>query len=195
MSSSPQISSTLDQFIPDPAVRGRHSTIVRAPAAFTLRTAFEFDMRSVPLVRAIFWLRAKILGAKGTGSSWSCGFREEMQRLGWGILVEEEGRWLVAGAVCQPWIADVVFTPIPAAEFAAFAEPDRVKIVWTLEAEALDETRCRFSTETRAVGTDPKARTKFRSYWRRFGIGIVAIRLLLMPAIRREAERRFRRAL
>ena len=35
-----------------------------APAALVLETARTFDLRSTPLVRAIFWLRARILGAK-----------------------------------------------------------------------------------------------------------------------------------
>ncbi len=38
--------------------------------------------------------------------------------------------------------------------------------------------------------TDDAARKKFRRYWRVFGMGIVLIRWLLLPALRREAERR-----
>jgi hypothetical protein len=42
------------------------------------------------------------------------------------------------------------------------------------------------------VATDAEARRKFRNYWRKFGRGIVLIRWLVLPAIRREAERRYR---
>ena len=70
-------------------------------------------------------------------------------------------------------------------------ESDRVKIAWTLEAEPLGAELTRFTTETRAVATDESARNKCRRYWRLFGIGIVGIRWLLLPAIRREAERRW----
>jgi hypothetical protein len=42
------------------------------------------------------------------------------------------------------------------------------------------------------VATDAQARKKFLRYWRRFKIGIVTIWRLLLPAIRREAERRWR---
>jgi hypothetical protein len=41
------------------------------------------------------------------------------------------------------------------------------------------------------VATDAGARLKFRRYWRWARFGIVAIRLLLLPAIRRAAERRW----
>lgn len=188
----PSIAPLLDQFIPAATVGGRHQTVVRAPAATVFETARRFDLRKVPSVRAIFWLRARILGARSGARDWSRGFVDEMVSLGWGVLEEMPGRWLVAGAVCQPWRADVVFTPVPADRFAAFAEPGFVKIVWTLEVEPLGQEKARFSTETRAAGTDAQAQATFRHYWRRFGIGIIAIRLLLLPAIRREAERRWK---
>lgn len=186
------VSGILDGFIPDPAMRHRHETVVRAPAALALETARNFDLRSAPLVRGIFRLRAMILGAKRPGTDWSRGFVEEMLHMGWGVLAEEKGRWFVAGAVCQPWLADVVMTPIPSGRFAAYSEPGQVKIIWTLEADPLDDVRCRFSTETRAVGTDADAKARFRSYYRRFGVGMVLVRWLLLPALRREAERRWR---
>ena len=46
------------------------------------------------------------------------------------------------------------------------------------------------ATETRAVATDEASRGKFRRYWRFAGPGILLIRKLLLPAVRREAERR-----
>jgi GTP cyclohydrolase II len=67
-----------------------------------------------------------------------------------------------------------------------------VKVLWTLEAEPLHEARSRFATETRAVGTDAQAQAKFRDYWRRFGGGAMVIRWLLLTAVRRTAERRWR---
>ena len=65
-----------------------------------------------------------------------------------------------------------------------------MKIVWTLEAEPLAPTLTRFRTETRAVATDAAAQKRFLRYWRWAGVGIVLIRWLLVPALRREAERR-----
>ena len=186
------ISDLLDTLIPNPAMRHRHQTVVRAPAALTLETARTFDLRSSPLVRAIFRLRAMILGAKSPGTDWSRGFVEVLLQMGWGILAEEKDRWLVAGTVCQPWLADVFMSPIPPDRFAGFSEPGQVKIIWTMEADPLDDARCRFSTETRAVGTDAEAQTRFRRYYRRFGVGMVLVRWLLLPAVRREAERRWR---
>ncbi len=181
----------LDRFIRHPDVRERHETIVRAPAAFVLDVARRFDMQSVPIVRGIFRWRARLLGARVRASGPTNLDSAALLRMGWGVLAEDPGRFLAAGAVCQPWKANVKFCPIRPARFAAYAEPDRVKIVWTLEAQPLGSTLTRLATETRVAATDEGARARFRRYWRVFGIGILGIRWLLLPAIRREAERRW----
>jgi hypothetical protein len=85
----------------------------------------------------------------------------------------------------------VTFSPLAPAEFAAYANPGQVKIAWTLEADALGPALTRFAQETRVVATDEHARTQFRRYWRWARFGIIAIRLLMIPALRREAERRW----
>ena len=172
----------------------RHETIVRAPAALVFDVAQHFDMQSIPIVRAIFRLRALLLRSHSPGA-WrgGPGLVAETAAMGWGTLVSEPGRLFIAGAVTQPWMADVTFTPVPPDLFAAYAQPDMVKIVWTLEVEALGPALTRFRTETRVTATDEGARRKFRRYWRIFGIGILMIRWLLIPAVRREAERRRRR--
>lgn len=179
----------LDPFIPQPDVRERREIVIDAPAAEVFEAASHFDIQSLALVRAIFWLRAKMLGAKIVERP-SRGLIADMLSMGWERLAEAPGRYFVGGAACRPWKADVTFQPISAGEFASFAEPDAVKIAWTLEAEPLGPMRTRLSTETRVVATDDVARAKFRWYWRKFGIGIVLIRMLLLRAVRREAEAR-----
>jgi hypothetical protein len=96
------------------------------------------------------------------------------------------------GAVTQPWCANVVFRPLPPDAFIAFHEPDYVKIVWTLRADATGPHESIFRTETRVVTTDAAARAKFRWYWARFSPGISLIRWLSLGPTRRDAERRAR---
>jgi hypothetical protein len=86
-----------------------------------------------------------------------------------------------------------VFTPIPPKEFLAYSEPDRVKIVWTLEAVPIEPMLTLFRTETRVVATDAAAREKFLRYWRFAKIGILMIRWLHLPALRKAAERNYRK--
>ena len=183
------MSESIDAFIPAGEVRERHETLVHAPAGLVFEVAERFELESIPVVHAIFWLRAKLLGARHERIH--KGLVEETLGIGWGKLTYTSGRELVMGAVTQPWIGEVKFRALPPDEFAAFAEPDFVKIAWTLEAEPLGAALTRFRTQTRVEPTGESARRKFKSYWRKFGIGILMIRWLCVPAMKREAERRW----
>jgi hypothetical protein len=183
----------LDRFIPTPDIRERFETTIRAPAAVVMQVAANFDMQSVPAVRAIFWLREALLGGTRHPPRAPQGLLEETRSLGWGVLDEQPGRSVVCGARCQPWLAEVRFSAIDPREFASYSEPDQVKIAWTLEAQEIAENVTRFAQETRAVATDGQAREKFLRYWRWARFGIIAIRLLMLPALRRTAERQFGR--
>ncbi|MEX2376062.1 MAG: hypothetical protein WD942_10840 [Dehalococcoidia bacterium] len=184
-------SRLIDRFIPRSDHGGLHEAMVRAPADLVFDVAWNLDLRAHPAVRAIFWLREKLLGGTPGPASQLKGLVPETMSLGWGVLAHRPGRELVVGAVTQPWQANVVFRALPAQEFAAFAAPDFVKIVWTLEAEPIGPALTRFRTETRALPTDEDARRKFDRYWRFAGIGIHLIRVLTLPAVRRQSERRY----
>jgi hypothetical protein len=187
------VSSPLENFIPRYDAREHFEVRVHAPASLVFTTAAGFDLQAIPLIRGIFQLRARLLHADPTGPALRRGpLLASMPALGWGTLVNTPGQLFVAGAAGQPWLANVVFHPLTADNFSSYTSPNQVKIAWTLEAIPLDESQSRLRTETRAVATDPEARTRFRRYWRWARFGILPIRWLLLPAIRREAERRFR---
>jgi hypothetical protein len=183
------VASPLEQFIPTYDARERFQLKVRAPAPLVYKTAAGFDVQSIGLVRAIFWLRGRILGSDPTPSRpFATGFLAGARQLGWGLLREDPGHLFVAGAYCQPWRANVVFTPLTPTTFASFVAPGQVKIAWTLEVEPLEAGHSLLASETRAVATSPDAQRHFRSYWRWARFGIHTIRWLLLPAIRRDAE-------
>jgi hypothetical protein len=183
----------LDRFLSAPDIRERHQVVVRAPAEIAYREAVALDLESLVLVRAILRGREILMGSKPAGPSEHKGFVEKMRSMGWGLLVEEAGRLYVSGASCQPWLADVVFSPLGPDTFAAYDEPDRVKIVWSIEAVPRGPEESLLATETRAAGTDEEARRKFLPYFRRMRPGILAIRWLLLSAIRRRAEAAWRK--
>ncbi len=172
-------------------MRERFYTTIKAPAPLVMEVAANFDLQSPALVRAIFRLREVLMRSAPSAPREPQGLLAEMKRMGWVVLVEQPGRLIVCGAVCQPWQADAGFTPLPAEQFVAYAEPNEVKIAWTLETDLLGPAVTRFTHETRAAATDAQARSNFRRYWRWARFGIVSIRLLLLPAIRRKAERRW----
>ena len=183
----------IEQFIPTSDVRTRHEIVVHAPADLVFRVAEQFDLQAVPLVRAIFWLRGKLMGARaGAAPRRVLGLVEETKRIGWRELARRPGRELVMGAATQPWLADVTFSPIAPDQFARYAEPERVKIAWTIEAVPVEPELTLLRTETRVLATDALAREKFLRYWRFVKFGIILIRWLHLPAVRRAAEREYR---
>lgn len=181
---------SVETLIPEPDIRERFERRVKAPPDVVMKVAYDFDMQSIWLIRVIIDTRKFILGGTYEGRR-AMGLVEETRKIGWGTLVEEPGRLLICGAVCQPWHGDVKFTPVPLEDLVGYSEPDQVKIVWSLEAEEISPNVTRFSHEVRAVSTDAAAKRKFMRYWGWARFGIIAIRLLLLPAIEREAERKW----
>jgi len=180
----------LDQFMPTYDVAERHHVRIAAPAEITLAAAAEMYLEQSPIVRAIFKAREWIMRSHPAREPKSRAFLAQMRAIGWGVLAEIPGREIVMGAVTQPWMADVVFRPLPPDEFAAFHEPDYVKIVWTLRADSLGAAESIFRTETRVLTTDSTARAKFRRYWSFMSPGIILIRWMSLGPLKAEAERR-----
>jgi hypothetical protein len=184
--------SLLDGFMPTYEVVERHHIRVEAPADITFAAACEVDFQQSAVIRAIFKGRELMLGSVPDEMKRPRGLLELTRSLGWGVLAEIPGREVVVGAVTQPWKANVVFCAVPPDRFAAFNEPDYVKIAWTLRADPLDGRRSMARSETRVMTTDQEARRKFRRYWSLFSPGIVLIRLVAMTLVRADAERRVR---
>lgn len=179
----------LDQFMPVYEVVERHRMRVDASAAVTLAAAREQDLLNIPLVHAIFRAREIALRSEPDRRPQPRGLLAATQALGWGVLADVPDREIVVGAVTRPWQANVTFHALPPNEFAAFAEPGFVKIIWTLRADPVDARTSIFSTETRAVATDPEARERFRRYWAFASPGITLIRKLSLRPLRAAAER------
>jgi hypothetical protein len=182
----------IEQFLADADERTVHQIRIRAAPDAVLAAAESFDLESLWLVRTLFRVRGWLLGAKPLPPHVPRGLVEQMESTGWGTLAVEPGRQRVMGAVTRPWEANVRFRPLAPDAFAAFSEPGQVKIVWSLEADP-DPRRpgqTLFRTETRARATDPTSRRRFGLYWRLFSPGILLIRRVLLPAVRRAAEGR-----
>jgi hypothetical protein len=182
----------LDRFLPVYEVVERHQIRVAAPAAVALDAARDLDLQASPVVRTIIRAREVILGATAGDRRPRRGLLAETQSLGWGVLADVPGREVVVGAVTRPWEANVTFRALPPDQFAAFNEAGYVKIAWTIRADPITATESLFVTETRAVATDPTARSRFRRYWSFLSPGIIAIRWALLGPVKEEAERRAR---
>ena len=179
----------LDVFMPNYDVIERHSIGVEAPPETTLLAATEMNVDKQFAIRAIFKGRELLLRSKPDHKFHPDRMLAAMQSFGWGVLAELPGREIVLGGATKPWESSPVRRAVPPDDFAAFDEPD-VKIVFTIRADNAGSGNSVFRTETRAIATDPVSRAKFRRYWTFLLPSIIAIRRLMLPAVKREAERR-----
>jgi hypothetical protein len=184
----------LDQFMPVYDVVDRHRIRVNASTAATFAAACDMDLYESSVVRIIIKTRELLLGATPVERGPPRGLLADLQSLGWGVLADVPGCEVVVGAVTRPWEANVTFRSLPPDRFLAFSESDYVKIAWTLRVDSVSATESILRTETRAIATDPCARTKFRCYWAFLSPGIRLIRWASFGPVRREAERRATRA-
>jgi hypothetical protein len=182
----------LDRFTPEFDVYERHAITVAAPPGVTFAAAKQMQLESSPTIRAIFKARALLMGAKAAPPSPPRGFLDQMKAIGWGPLAELPDREVVMGAVTKPWEPNPVFRPLPPEDFAAFAEPDHVKIAWTIAVSPTPDGGSAFRTETRAVAIGAGARRKFRLYWSVLSPGIILIRSVMVRALKTAAERLWR---
>jgi hypothetical protein len=186
-----QADQLLERFMPCYDVVERHETRVDAPPVATLAAAKEMDFDRSRIVRAIFRGRELIFRTKSENPPPPKGLLATTLSLGWAVLAEIADQEIVVGAVTKPWEANPVFRPLPPDEFAAFSEPDYVKIAWTLRVDATDDGASIFRTETRAVATDESARKKFRLYWSFLSPGIILIRSAMLSSLRVAADRKW----
>ena len=190
--SLPARESPAAAFIPRSDVSDHHEIVIAAPADLVFFDATRLDLQSLPMVRLIFRIRGWLLGDTFEPPRKPLGIVADTMVLGWGLLAHTPCRTIVMGAVARPWTRNVTFRAIPPDEFAAFAEPDYVKIVWTLDAKPIGARRTLFRTETRVEATDAASRRKFFWYWMAFGSGIRFIRWNMLRALRRTALRHHR---
>jgi hypothetical protein len=180
----------LDEFMPLYDVVERHQISIAAPAAVALAAAREVNVFDSCLVRGVFRGREIALGSHPPDELPTAGLMSTALLIGWGILADVPDQEVIFGAVTKPWEPDPVFRDLLPRDFAPFAEPDYVKIAWTLRADPAGDGRSIFRTETRALATDVEARTKFRRYWALVSPGVALIRRVMLTPVKVEAERR-----
>jgi hypothetical protein len=182
----------LDQFMPSYDVAIRDDVCVAAPAEITQRVASGIDIQRLAVARVLFNARSALLGGDQEEAGRSRPLLAWMTSLGWIVLAEIPGRAVVIGTITRPWEADATTRIVPPVEFAAFDEPDYVKITTAWGATPLRSGACRFTLRTRVTTTDAIARRRFRRYWSLFSPGSLLIRYVGRYLIKGQAERQAR---
>ena len=166
-----------------------------ASSDITLAAACEMDLWQSVIIRSVFRGREMLLGSHPDNVRRPRTLLAQARELGWAVLGELPGREIVLGAVTRPWVANPIFRPLPAHEFAGFHEPGFARIVWTLRADPISPIESVARTETRVATTDQLCpRGVPARYWSLVSPGIEFIRWISLQLVKKEAERRMRAA-
>jgi hypothetical protein len=192
----------LDLHMPAYQARELHSVRVRAAperVAEAIRSVTALDIRSFATLN-----RIRNPHARGSHDLLGKRMCDVLHRAGFVTLEESGTDDLVLGVAGRFWgglqggdrSLDLRGAPrfgssarlLSAEEFARFHRPGYAKAAIDFRIEDLGGGWSRLSTETRAIGTDARARREFERYWRLIAPGSAWIRREWLDAIKRVAE-------
>jgi hypothetical protein len=187
----------LDEQLPRFDFAERHEATVRVSPAAAFAAIRRADLGSGPLTRALFALRALpglVVSPRATARRFLRRGRstrvtlDALASAGFVLLAEHPGREVVLGTIGRFWRPSGGMRPFASAEFARFDEPGWAKGAWNFRVDPAPGGAT-ISTETRVLCTDARSRRTFGRYWRIVRPFSGLIRIEMLRAIRREAER------
>jgi hypothetical protein len=181
----------LDDLLPEWNFGETHAIDVAAPPQVALDAARHLAPRDSWLFIGLMTVRElpAILLRRFPRLDLDMPIVDQARELGFALVADGPDA-LVLCAVGRFWRFDSGLRPIATErEFLDFDEPGYAKVAFDFRA-APAPRGARLSTETRIAATDPAARRTFGRYWRVIYPGSAAIRMSLLRAVRRRAERR-----
>jgi hypothetical protein len=182
--------TVLDRLIGRPGLVEMDHVDVVVPVPQAWDAIRHLDLAASPLSRALVILRTLPNRLVGEHVDVHVRFDDLVSspaKPGFQIFVEDPPRELAAGAIGKVWRLRIPFVHVPDVEtFAAFAEPDFIKVAWAIRVVPLGEQHARVEIEVRVQATDAAAWRKFRRYFRLIGPGSHLIRRTALAHIARE---------
>ena len=169
----------IDEFLSDYDFVETHGVSIHATPDRIYRVASEIDFSESFLIRALFFLR---------GLSTEKVTLESLKKTRFEILGEIPGREILLGLAGKFWLPAGDMKKIDGESFKKFNVAGYAKAVWNfaLRSEGSD---VRLTTETRVNCTDAASRRWFGLYWMIIRPFSGLIRMEMLRAIKREAER------
>ena len=181
----------LDRLIPTPRFLEVDEQDIAAPILQVWQAVRHGDLGRSSLLRALFALRTlpeRLRGRAAAAASLRLdAMRSSPQQPGFQVLWDEPPRAVAVGAIGKVWLPDIPFVHTENAEqYAAFDQPDYVKVAWSLTLDATHPERTRLSIEVRVDATDEAAWQKFVHYFRLIGPFSRFIRRSALRSLARE---------
>ena len=187
----------IDQFLPRFDAVESHMTIVRAPADRVWAAIRTADFGSNGIVRALFAIRGMPAFLTAPREALARARTPEHAPLtldaalthGFIILGEQPERELLLGTAGRFWGTHGALCRIDPQDFMSFDEPGAAQAAWNFAIRPLVGNKTVLTTETRVRCVDPAGRWRFRLYWALIRPFSGLIRLVMLRAIKRAAER------
>ena len=140
-------------------------------------------------IRALFRLRTVASRAgRGSPTIRIDSLRSTPEQPGFQVLIDEPPHEFAVAAIGKVWCLDIPFVHVADEQaFAAFAQPDFVKVAWAIRVLPRGEQTCHVEVEVRVAATDEAAWRKFRRYFRVIGPFSRFIRHSLLRGLARAA--------
>lgn len=180
----------LDQLIPTPRLLDIDRIDVAAPPERVWQEVRHGNLARSPLIHALFELRTmpdRLTGHHEPVRLFIDELRSAPEQPGFQVLSESPPSAFTVGAIGKVWEAQIPFVHVASPEaFAAFNEPDFVKVAWGIRVLPLGEDNSRVELEVRVDATDDGAWRKFERYFRLIGPASHFIRRALLSDLARE---------
>lgn len=183
--------SALDRLIPTPRLLQVDRVDLTAPPERVWERVRHGELGASPITNALFALRTLPARVRGEAAEPLLlhldDFRSTSEKPGFQILFDDPPREVAVGAIGKVWQLDIPFEHVgSAAEFAAFARPEFIKVAWSLRLSARGDHDTRVELELRVDATDDAAWKKFRPYFALIGPFSHLIRRILLGSLERE---------
>ena len=181
----------LDRLIPTPRLLEVDEQVITAPVLKVWQAVRHGDLGRSSTIRMLFALRTlpeRLRGRDAEGAELRIdALQSTPEHPGFRVLCDEPPHIVAVGAIGKVWLPDIPFVHVEdSGAFAAFHEPDYVKVAWALVLEATHPERTRLSIEVRVDATDDAAWHKFVSYFRLIGPFSRFIRRSALRSLARE---------
>lgn len=179
--------TALDLLIPMPRLlEVDHIDLAASPEVVWRHVRHE-NLATSPFIRALFAIRtlpSRLRGERDEGVLQIDQMVSTPEKPGFSLLTDDPPRELCVGAIGKVWETTIPFVHAhDVRSYAAFAEPDFVKVAWAIRVLPLGDKDARVELEVRVDATDEDAWEKFRRYFRFIGLGSHFIRHSVLHAL------------
>jgi hypothetical protein len=181
----------IDDFLPAYDANEYHELEIGAPLERVYQAALNLNLSGSKMVRLLLALRGMtvLLRRNAKSAADPCFNLDGLLQSGFVLLAKEPQKEFLLGLVGKFWKPGGNILKIDAEDFQAFDKKGFAKAVWNFAIDEKAPDKTRLSTETRVLCLGSSSRWRFRVYWLFIRPFSGLIRMEMLRAIGREAEK------